>query len=456
MFCRGTYFIQTFGCQMNEYDSSLVDGILRNHGLIPAQEGKSADYLLINTCSVRRHAEERVFSLLSQYKNFKVTNPAMKIVLLGCMASRHREKLLERFPHLDLAVGPDGYRNLPKLLAGDMDERSLWLGDNPLEDYDDIAPIPGQITAGIAIARGCDNFCSYCVVPYVRGEERSRPVKGIIGEIEFLADSGVREITLLGQNVNSYRSQGVDFAGLIRRANEVPGIRRVRFMTSHPKDLSDGLLEAMAECEKLAPHLHLPFQAGSDRILALMNRGYTHDDYLRLVERARKRVPGISLTTDIIAGFPSESEADFEETLDLVREVRFDDAFTYRYSIREGTRAAGLPDDVPEEVKLERLGLLISLVRKTARENLDELRGENFSVLIERASKKSEDWWMGRTEHNRVSVMPRGDFLPGDMIDVVVEDISGFTLRCATRLQMGKQYSQVSPRLADQHSHQEG
>ncbi|NQS98964.1 MAG: tRNA (N6-isopentenyl adenosine(37)-C2)-methylthiotransferase MiaB [candidate division Zixibacteria bacterium] len=430
-----TYYIETFGCQMNEYDSQLVETILGADGMIPASDKESSDCLLLNTCSVREHAEQRVFSLLSQHKALKNNNPAMKIVLLGCMASKHQDELLHRFPHLDLVVGPDGYRNLPALMKAEKNIRTTWLGNNPLEEYNDIIPAHTKISAYIAIARGCDNFCSYCVVPYVRGGERSRPADSIIEEMKQLASQGIREITLLGQNVNSYRYNDCDFAGLLRRANEVDDIIRIRFITSHPKDLSEDLLNAMAECEKAAPHLHLPFQAGSDRILRLMNRKYTRSEYLELVDKVRRFIPGISLTTDIIAGFPTETEDNFQQTLEIIRRVRFDDAFTYRYSPRPGTAAAEMPDDVPEEVKIDRLERMISAVRKIARQNLQDLISRKFTVLIEHKSKKDPDWWMGRTEHNRIAVIPKEKYKPGELVEMRVETIAGFTLKGAIEIE---------------------
>ena len=415
---------------MNEYDSALVEGMLEQRGMTAAADINSADYLLINTCSVREHAENRVFSLLSQYKVLKEANPSMKIAMLGCMVSEHRGELLAKYPHLDFAVGPEGYRQLPDLLIGGSEIRDAWLGEDSAEVYDELLPAVNNFSGYVAIIRGCNNFCSYCIVPQVRGRERSRPLESITGEVRHLAGQGVKEITLLGQNVNSYKFADYRFADIIREVNAVEGIERIRFMTSHPKDLSDELLRAMAESEKAAPHLHLPFQAGSNRILALMNRRYTREHYLKLIERARKYLPGVALTTDIITGFPTETEAEFLETLDLAEQVRFDDAFTYRYSPRPGTKAAEMDDDVPESVKLERLDRLIKSVRKISSENLQKTIGCEFTVLIEKDSKKDPDWWMGKTEHNRVAVLPKDDFQPGELVKVRVEGLSGFTLRC--------------------------
>ncbi len=415
---------------MNEYDSALVEGLLEQRGFTAAADVHSTDYLLMNTCSVREHAENRVFSLLSQYKALKDSNPSMKIAMLGCMVSEHRDALLAKYPHLDFAVGPEGYRQLPDLLAGGEKSRGAWLGEDSAEVYDELLPAVNNFSGYVAITRGCNNFCSYCIVPHVRGRERSRPLESITGEVRHLAGRGIKEITLLGQNVNSYESAGHRFADIIREVNAVEGVERIRFMTSHPKDLSDELLKAMAECEKAAPHLHLPFQAGSDRILALMNRRYTREHYLKLIRRAKKYLPGVSLTTDIITGFPTETEEEFAETLDLVEQIRFDDAFTYRYSPRPGTKAAEMDDDVPEAVKLSRLDRLIKTVRKISSENLQKNIGAQFTVLIEKNSKKDPDWLMGKTEHNRVAVLPKGDFQPGELVKVKVEGLSGFTLRC--------------------------
>jgi len=430
MLSKGTYFIETYGCEMNRYDSRLVETILQREGYAPAEDRDSSDYFFINTCSVRKHAENRVFALLSQYKALKILNPEMKIILLGCMAAKFRDDLLSEFSHLDYAIGPDGYRQIPKILTDDNEWRVYIAGDDAFEGYEDISPFPGEVTAGIAVMRGCNNFCSYCVVPYVRGRERSRSVDSIISEIEKLARSGVKEITLLGQNVNSYDFKEMDFPDLLREADKVREVERIRFLTSHPKDCSTKLLETMADCQKVAPHLHLPFQAGSDRILKLMNRKYTRRDYEKLIKRAKDIVNGISITTDIITGFPSETEDDFLQTIKLVEQFRFDDAFTYRYSVREGTKAAGMADDVPEEVKIERLGRLIASVRRIAQEKLKETVGNQYTVLIEQPSKKDKDWWRGRTEHNRVAVLPRESGKPGSMVAVRVEGVSGFTLKC--------------------------
>ena len=426
MTSKSTYHLETYGCEMNVYDSSLVENILTASGLEHTGIKESADYLLINTCSVRDHAEQRVLSLISQYNNFRKSNPGMKIILLGCMAARYRDEIMKKSPAIDIAVGPDGYRDLPKILGT---ENKYWSGENALEEYDNISPTVEGITAGIAIARGCDNFCSYCVVPYVRGRERSRPAESILTEMASLADQGVKEITLLGQNVNSYNFKGISFPELLRKADMIDGIVRIRFMTSHPKDCSVDLLHAIAECSKTAKHLHLPFQAGSNRILKQMNRNYTREHYIELIETARKIIPGISVSTDIIVGFPSETEAEFSETLDLVRKIGFEDAFTYRYSVREGTKASKMKDDVPEATKIERLGKLISLVRKISRKKLESLRGKNQKVLIERESKKDTDWWMGRTEYNHIAVIPKGNLQIGDLVEVEIEDLSGFTLR---------------------------
>jgi len=425
-----TFYIETFGCQMNEYDSALVENLLEGSGMQTTADKASADYLLINTCSVRQHAENRALANLSQYQVLKQKNPALKIALLGCMASQHRDDLLKQYPHLDLVVGPEGYRELPELLNKSNGSRKSWMGSDSYELYDGIAPRAHNFSSYIAITRGCNNFCAYCIVPEVRGRERSRPFHSILEEAKKLTSRGVKEITLIGQNVNSYRSEAGDFADILLAAAEVDKVERIRFLTSHPKDLMEKILRTMAGNSKIAPHLHLPMQSGRDRILKAMNRKYTRSHYLNLVEQARAIVPGISLTTDIIVGFPTESEEEFRETLDLVEQVRFDDAFTYRYSPRAGTKAAEMDDDVPEEIKLARLDTLIKLTRKIARQNLQITIGQVYSILIERLSKKDADYWMGKTEHNRVAVLPKGIWQAGDIVRARVEGVKGFTLKC--------------------------
>lgn len=426
---RKKYYIETFGCQMNEYDSALIEGILEKAGFELSDRKDNADYLFINTCSVREHAENRVFSLLSQYRSFKENKPSMKIALLGCMASEHRETLLADYPHLDYVIGPDSYNNINEILSSKNGSRLVHAANDNQITYSELLPVISGYSSYIAIARGCDNFCSYCIVPYVRGRERSRSFSSIISECEYLAGKGVSEIVLLGQNVNSYRYEENKFSDLIRSMNSIGGIKRIRFLTSHPKDLNDTILLAMRECDKAAPHLHLPFQSGSNRILKLMNRKYSREHYLSLIDKAREYLPDISLTTDIITGFPSETEDDFEATLDIVKSVKFDDAFTYKYSPRQGTKAAMTDDDVSESVKLERLDRLIKLVRKIAAQNLANTVGKEYTVLIERESKKESNFWMGKTEHNRVAVIEKGTLKPGGYVRVLVEGMSGFTLR---------------------------
>jgi len=415
---------------MNEYDSALVESMLENYGIRLSEDKETADFLLINTCSVRQHAENRALANLSQYQALKLNRPEMRIALLGCIASHYGEQLLEQYPYLDFIVGPDGYRKLPEILMGSNGKRLAWMGIDESELYEGLFPITHNFSSYIAVTRGCSNFCSYCIVPYVRGWERSRSFHSIIGEAGAISCRGVKEIILIGQNVNSYIDQNYDFADLLRAVSEIEKVQRIRFITSHPKDLSDKLLRTMSDNPKIAPHLHLPLQSGSDRILKLMNRQYTSRHYLDLVERARALIPHISLTTDIIVGFPSETEAEYTETLDLAEQIRFDDAFTYRYSPRLGTKAARMTDDIPEEVKLHRLERLIRLTRKIARQNLHLTLGQVYSILIEKTSKKEPSFWMGRTEHNRVAVLPKGCLQPGQIISAKVEGITGFTLRC--------------------------
>ena len=424
-----TYHIETFGCQMNIYDSAIVESLLQRTGFITAVSREQAGLFLINTCSVRKHAEQRVFALLSQYKKLKDDNPEMRIGLIGCIAQIQGAELLKMFPHLDFIAGPDDYRRIPEIVCNFESPKTALISCLSSEDYDDVKPYQSGPCAGVAVMRGCDNFCSYCVVPYARGRERSRPLVSLIDEFHRLSDSGVKEITLLGQNVNSYRDNDNDFAALLYAAAKVDGIERIRFMTSHPKDLKENIILAMAANRKIAPHLHLPLQSGSDKILHKMNRGYTAEKYLNLITMARKIIPDISITTDIIVGFPGESDADFQQTMDIVNSVRFDDTFTYRYSVRPGTKAAAFIDDVPEQLKIERLEEIISAVRRIGRENLEKLIGKTFTVLIENESRKDSDWWMGRTEHNRIAVIPKNSCFIGDFTNFTAGEISGFTIR---------------------------
>ncbi|MGE5527596.1 MAG: tRNA (N6-isopentenyl adenosine(37)-C2)-methylthiotransferase MiaB [Patescibacteria group bacterium] len=430
------YFIYTFGCQMNERDSETLAGFCAELGYAKAANLSEADLVILNTCCVRGNAENRIHGHIGNLKPLKEERPEVILAVCGCMAQEpgERERIRADHPHVDLVFGPQNLHEFPRLLQrvleGEGRVIEVNLGPGGIQE-DLPARRSSNLKAWVTIVQGCDNFCSYCIVPYVRGRERSREPGRILAEIRGLAARGVREITLLGQNVNSYgRDLGpgaMGFAGLLREADRVPGLWRLRFMTSHPKDLSDDLIAAMAECRTVCEHLHLPLQAGSDRILGLMNRRYTRGRYLELVRRLRGAVPGIALTTDVIVGFPGETDEDFRDTLDLVEEVRFDGAFTFAYSPRLGTKAADLPDQLPEEVKKERLYRLIEVQNRISREINEGLRGKVEEVLVEGPSERAPEIWCGRTRGNKL-VLFRGPSEEGSLVPVRITDPHTWTL----------------------------
>ncbi len=392
-------YLETYGCQMNLADSELMLGLLGREGYVRTDEPAEADVLLINTCAVREHAEQRVLGRLGELQRYRRAGGVLGVV--GCMAQRLGPRLLERAARVDLVVGPDGYRNLPHLIrlaaGGDRvsdTEFRRW------EHYEDVPPVrePGP-TAFVTVQRGCDYKCTFCIVPYTRGPERSRRLEDVVREVGGLAEGGVTEVTLLGQTVNSYHDGTHDFADLLRAVGAVAGIRRVRFTSPYPTDFTDRVIEAMATTPAVCEHVHLPAQSGSNAVLKRMLRRYTRERYLEVVARLRAAIPGITFTTDLIVGFPGETEADFEQTLTLVAEAEFDDAYTFRYSPREGTPALRLRDPVPEPVAAERLGRLVEAVRTQARlRNLARV-GETHEVLVERPAKRG-GYMLGRTRGN--------------------------------------------------------
>ena len=429
-------FIETYGCQMNKSDSELIRGLLKSSGFRVSEGLENADIVLINSCSVRDHAEQRILGRIGVLSAWKKQAPHRRLGVLGCMAQRLGHTLAEMRPILDFVVGPDEYRTLADLLLDEVKRPAVHTSLHKEELYSGVMPHRNtKISGWVTISRGCGNYCSYCIVPFTRGPERCRPADAICGEIEAMAAQGFREITLLGQNVNSYNDGKTDgkmnFPGLLKRigTGQIPGLLRIRFMTSHPKDLSDGLLEVMANEKRLCPHIHLPVQSGSSRILERMNRGYTREHYLDMIRRARELVPGVSLTTDVMVGFPGETEADFQDTLRLMEEVRFDEAFTYHYSTREGTAAAGLPDTVPDAVKFRRLSQLIGLQRRITLERKKEMIGRIVEVLPEKTSRRSSDEWMGKTPGNQVVIFRKCGIQAGEPVNVRIETIQGTTLK---------------------------
>jgi tRNA-2-methylthio-N6-dimethylallyladenosine synthase len=421
-----TVYVETYGCQMNVADSELLLGHLRAHGYTSTGVPDEADVILLNTCAIREHAEARVLGRLGELARHK-RRPGVRLGVTGCMAQHLRDRLRERAPAVDLVVGPDGYRRLPELLEGSVDPHEVLRLD-PDETYADlpVAREPG-VRAWVTVMRGCDRFCTFCIVPYVRGRERSLPAGTILEEVRRLADSGVREVVFLGQTVNAYRHDGCDFADLLRRAAEVPGILRLRFTSPHPADVSERLISAMAECPAVAPQLHLPVQAGSDRVLARMGREYTAGDYEELVARLRARVRHLALSTDVIVGFPGEEDDDFAATEALVRRVRYDSAFLFKYSPREGTRAFRWEDSVPEAEKARRLERLIALQETISAEINRALLGREVPVLVEGPARRPAGWMAGKSPQMKTVVFP-GPATPGEVRHVRVEATTSHTL----------------------------
>ncbi len=424
---KPTVYIETYGCQMNKLDSENVAAIFGEAGYPVVDNPVSADVILLNTCGVRENAESRIRGRVGELSSLRRDRPNLVIGIIGCMAQRLGDRLLS--PVVRIVAGPDTYRRLPEMIAG-LDGRGVSdLGFDSAEMYDDLEPVrTSPFSAWVAVTRGCDNFCSYCIVPYTRGRERSISADRVIAQLDRLAAEGYREVTLLGQNVNSYRDGDTDFAKLLHRAADT-GVGWIRFLTSHPKDLDDRILEVMANRENVCNHLHLPLQSGSDRILASMNRKYSTGRYLELVRRARDMIPGVSLTTDLIFGFPGETEADFQATLDVMASVRYDFAFLYRYSEREGTRACDFAGSVPEKVRIERLKAAIELQNSiTAAKNREQI-GRVHTVLVKGPSKDARGWY-GFTDTGAPAVVTTDDCAvqPGVFVRMRVESSTAASL----------------------------
>ena len=428
-----TMSIQTLGCQMNAKDSEKMTAILAYIGYEEVEE-PVADFVLYNTCTVRENANLKIYGRLGYLKNHKKKNPHMKIALCGCMMQEpdEVERIRKSYPFVDLVFGTHNIYKLAELLYTQIESerRVMDVWDEAKEIVEDL---PGKrkysFKTGVNIMYGCNNFCSYCIVPYVRGRERSREPEDILAEIRGLVADGVVEVMLLGQNVNSYGKtleKPVSFARLLRQVNEIEGLERIRFMTSHPKDLSDELIEAMADCDKVCAHLHLPLQSGSSEILKKMNRKYTKESYLDLVARIRKKLPDISLTTDIIVGFPGETEGDFADTLDVVRQVRFDSAYTFIYSRRTGTPAAAMENQVPEEVVKERFNRLLHEIQGISAEITDSRVGETVSVLLEEVNAQDSSLITGRLSNNAVVHCPGDKSRIGQIVRVKLLESRGF------------------------------
>lgn len=428
-----TVFVETYGCQMNEADSEMMAGLLRHRGFSVAQSADEADVVLLNTCAVRERAEERIFGRLGWLKSMKAARPGMILGVTGCMAERMRDELVARAPYVDLVVGPDAYRRLPDLI-----DKARDVDDDPLidvrldrtETYQgvQVERAPG-VSGWVTVMRGCDKFCTFCIVPFVRGRERSLPPEEVVAEVTAMAAAGFKEVTLLGQTVSSYYERGRDFADLLRAVSSVDGIARIRYTSPYPNDFSDRLLDALASLPKVGAYVHLPVQSGSTRILKDMRRGYTAEGYRALVARLRDRLPGHALSTDIIVGYPGETDADFHETLALVSDLRFDSAFMFAYSERDGTQAARTrPDDVPDAVKGERLQKVIALQESISKEKYAAMIGREVELLLSGRSKKNEACFIGRTSCFKTTVLAPGPYAAGDLVRARVTDATSHTL----------------------------
>lgn len=428
-------YIETYGCQMNLSDTEIVSSIIVKSGLKLTETPDDADVILLNTCSVRDNAERKIHERLIHLKQYKKKNKELVVGVLGCMAERMRSRLIDEKKIVDLVVGPDEYRKVPGLIENAFTgEKGIAVKLSRVETYDDIEPLRTEgISAWVSIMRGCDKFCTYCVVPFTRGRERSRPLNSIVSELRKLFDDGFREVTLLGQNVNSYRDTtgNHDFPDLLKECAIAVPEMRIRYTTSHPYDMSDKLIETMAEFKNICKYIHLPVQSGSDRILKLMNRNYSVEHYLGRIKKIKELMPDCSLSTDVIAGFPTETEDEHKQTLDLMTEVRYDGAYMFKYSPRDNTKAYSMLDDVPDETKSRRLQEIIDLQNKISRELNNKEIGKIHEVLVEGPSKKNSEKWQGRTDTNKVLIFEKNGFnhvKAGDLVKVLVNNSTSATL----------------------------
>ncbi|MEO8209111.1 MAG: tRNA (N6-isopentenyl adenosine(37)-C2)-methylthiotransferase MiaB [bacterium] len=438
-------YIETYGCQMNYSDTEIVLSIMSDSGYNETTDINKSDVILLNTCSIRENAEHKIYKRLDDLKKYKKINPNLVVGILGCMAERLRKDLVDRRKIVDVIIGPDEYRKVSQLIDNVIvtGEKGIAVKLSRVETYDDITPLRREgVTAWISIMRGCDKFCTFCVVPFTRGRERSRNLNNIVEEAKRLSDEGIKDIWLLGQNVNSYKFEENDFADLLKKvAAAVPEVR-VRYTTSHPYDLSVKLLETMAEHNNICNYIHLPLQSGSDRILQSMNRLYSVEHYLNIMKKSREMMPDVGLSTDIISCFPGETEDDHQMTMDVIREVRYDNSYTFVYSPRENTKAFNMKDDIDEETKKRRLDEIITLQRKISVDINKELIGMTKEVLIESLSRKSDEFFMSRTDCNKVVIIPKEityvnetgelvnkkSFSIGDTVNVKINKVNSATL----------------------------
>jgi tRNA-2-methylthio-N6-dimethylallyladenosine synthase len=427
-------YIETYGCQMNIADSELMGGVLLRQGYKAARDLDEADIILVNTCAVREKAEERVMGRLATLNGYKNRRPEVLLGVCGCMAEHLRERLTEAAPYVDLVIGPDAYRRLPDLIDSASAEAADPVIDVRLdrkETYEGISPVRQEgIRGWVTIQRGCDKFCSFCIVPFTRGRERGVPPREVLRQVRELAERGVPEVTLLGQTVNSYFYEDVDFADLLKAVAQVEGIKRVRFTSPYPVDFTPKLIETMASEPKISKYIHFPVQSGSTPMLKRMRRGYTAEEYMDLVRQLRAAMPDLAMSTDIIVGFCAETEEEFQKTLDLVREVRFDFSYMFKYSERDHTFASKkMPDDIPEEVKGRRLRDLIALQEEISYEVMQALVGQTVEVLIEGDSRRSDQDWVGRTDTFKTTIFPKVEGTePGQVVPVKIRHANAHTL----------------------------
>lgn len=424
-------YIETYGCAMNFSDTEIVLSVMSEFGYNETEDLKDSDVILLNTCSIRENAETRIYNRLKHLSAYKKKNPYKIVGLIGCMAERLRHDLIQKEKFVDLIVGPDEYRKIPHLIDNlvETGEKGIAVKLSKIETYDDIMPVRKEgINAWISVMRGCDKFCTFCVVPFTRGRERSRKISSIVNEAKKLFDEGVKEVTLLGQNVNSFNDDGNDFADLLREVAKAVKGMRIRYSTSHPYDCSKKLIETMAEFDNICNYIHLPVQSGSERILKLMNRLYSIEQYMNILNYAKKLMPGVGLSTDIIAGFPNETDEDHKLTIELLEEVKYDSAYTFAYSPRENTKAYKMEDNVKEEVKAQRLDEIIQTQRKISAKIYKNMVGKNTEILLESVSKKSSDYLMGRTDCNKSVILQRGTHNLGDFVKVIIKKSNSATL----------------------------
>ena len=430
-----SYFIETYGCQMNVADTEVISGLLNNEGYNQTKDINSANIIFVNTCAIREHAEDKVHSRLGFYNQIKQKKPDIIIGVLGCMAQNLKEDILESKPFVDIILGPDSYRRLPDMISNRSKEAN-HLVDTKLsrfEVYDNLFPSRKEgINAWISIMRGCDKFCTFCIVPFTRGRERSRSIDSIISEANQAVTDGFIEITLLGQNVNSYNHEGEGFHVLLDEVAKIKGLKRIRYTSPHPQDMTKEVLNVMAKHETICNYVHLPLQAGNDRILNRMNRTYTKSEFISLANQIRDSLPNVGLSTDIIVGFPGEDSEEFDDTLDVMEKVHFDSAYTFKYSSRPGTKAAEFEEIISEEEKQSRLERVIDMQKKHTLLQNQKRIGTVEMVLVEKESKRSASHWAGRTDSNKWVIFEKNNFKIGELVPIKIIDAKGITLRGET------------------------